>query len=184
LAVKLTEGLPKKGAAISWGEDQDSAFTKLKQHLTETVLLQHPKPFTPFIRDTDVSGQNIGAVLQHDVNATPIKEDFSLEEYSKKIKNSVLRPIAYESQKMSKTEKNYSAQEQELLAIVHALKHFRGYVEGSPVLVRTDHESLKYFKTQRHVNRRLAWFVDKIKFFNVHIIYRPGPEQLSAKVMS
>jgi hypothetical protein len=75
-------------------------------------------------------------------------------------------------------------QERELLAIVHALKHFQAYIEGSPILVRTDHESLKYFKSQRHINRHLARFVDEIKFFNTHIIYRPGPEQMAADVLS
>jgi hypothetical protein len=100
------------------------------------------------------------------------------------VKNHKLKPIAYESRKLSKTEQNYSAQERELLAIVHTLKHFRGYIEGSPILVRTDHELLKYFKTQRHVNRRLARFVDEIEFFNVHIIYRPGPEQMAADALS
>ncbi|KAI7941120.1 hypothetical protein MJO28_013405 [Puccinia striiformis f. sp. tritici] len=89
----------------------------------------------------------------------------------------------YESRKPSKTKQNHSAQEHELLPNVHALKHFRGYVKGSPVLVRTDHESLKYFKNQRHVNRRLARFVDEIPF-NVHIIYRPGPEQMAADSLS
>jgi hypothetical protein len=181
---KLTEGSPKKGATISWGKEQDAAFKELKHHLTQTVLLQHPKPFSPFVLDTDASGQNIGAVLQQNPDVETIDKNFDLEHYSKTVKNSSLRPIAYESRKLSKTEQNYSAQERELIAIVHALKHFRGYVEGSPILVRTDHESLKYFKSQRHINRRLARFVDEIEFFNVHIIYRPGPEQMAADAMS
>jgi hypothetical protein len=181
---KLTQGSPKKGAGVEWGEDQDEAFKKLKYYLTRTVLLHHPKPFSPFVLDTDASGQNIGAVLQQDPNGETIDKDFNLEQFSKTVKNANLKPIAYESRKLSKTKQNYSAQERELLAIVHALKHFRGYIEGSPILVRTDHESLKYFKTQRHVNRRLARFVDEIEFFNVHIIYRPGPEQMAADALS
>jgi hypothetical protein len=100
------------------------------------------------------------------------------------MKTHKFKPIAYESQKLSRTEQNYSAQERKLLAIVHALKHFRGYIKGSPILVRTNHESLKYFKTQTHVNRQLARFVDKIEFFNVHIIYQPCPEQMAADALS
>lgn len=95
-----------------------------------------------------------------------------------------MRPIAYKSRKLPKTEQNYSAQEIELLAIVHALKHFRGYIEGSPVLVRTDRESLKHFKTQAQVNRRLARFVDEIEFFDCYIIYQPGKDQLAADSLS
>ncbi|KAI7934216.1 hypothetical protein MJO29_016466 [Puccinia striiformis f. sp. tritici] len=144
---QLCQSSPRKGAAILWGREQEESFLHLKQELTNTVLLNHPKPFTPFVLDTDALGQN-------------------------------------ESCKLSKTKQNYSAQERELLAIVHALKHFRGYIEGSPVLIRTDHESLKYFKSQQHVNRRLARFVDEIEFFDTFIIYRPGPKQMAADSLS
>lgn len=63
---------------------------------------------------------------------------------------------------MTPTEQRYSAQEREMLAIVYALHKWRGYIEGSPILVRTDHESLKYFLTQKNLGRRLARFVDDI----------------------
>jgi hypothetical protein len=144
---KLTQGSLKKGAEIEWGEDQAITFKNLKYHLARTVILHHPKPFNPFVLDTDASGQNIGAVLQQDPDSEALTKEFDLEQYAKTVKNHKLKPIAYKSRKLSKTEQNYSAQERELLAIVHALKHFRGYIEGSPILVRTDHESLKYFKT-------------------------------------
>lgn len=88
-------------------------------------------------------------------------------------KENDLRPIAYESRKMTPTEQRYSAQECELLAIVHALKKWRGYIKGSPILIRTDHESLKHFHTQKHLGRRLARFNDDIAHFDVKIIYHP-----------
>lgn len=50
--------------------------------------------------------------------------------------------------------------------------------------MRSDHESLKYFKTQKEVNRRLARFVYEIEFFNCHIVYRPGKDQLAADALS
>lgn len=179
----LTEGSPKPGTKIIWKIEQGRSFEELKNALTKTVALKHATPFAPFVLDTDASGTNIGAVLQKDETAR-ISKDFDLVDYAKHLKNKDLRPIAFESRKLSKTEQNYSAQERELLAIAHALRHFRGYVEGSPILVRTDHESLKYFKTQKQVNRRLARFVDEIKFFNCHIIYRPGKEQLAEDALS
>lgn len=52
------------------------------------------------------------------------------------------------------------------------------------MLVRTDHESLKHFKTQAQVNRRLGRFVDEIEFFDCYIIYRPGKDQLAADSLS
>ena len=71
-----------------------------------------------------------------------------------------------------------------MLAIVYALQKWRGYVEGSPILVRTDHESLKHFLTQKNLGRRLARFADDIAHFDVEIIYRPGRHQLVADALS
>jgi hypothetical protein len=80
---KLTEGAPKKGAEILWGEDQAIAFKNLKYHLARTVILHHPKPFNPFVLDTNASGKNIGAVLQQDPDSKPITKEFNLEQYAK-----------------------------------------------------------------------------------------------------
>lgn len=181
---KLTQGSPKPGSKIQWDEEQQKSFELLKEKPASTVPLVHPLTFHPFVLDTDASGTNIGAVLQQDVVVDYKQGSFNHQAYAKQLKNGNLRPIAYESRKLSKTEQNYSAQERELLAIVHALKHFRGYIEGSPILVRTDHESLKHFKTQAQVNRRLARFVDEVEFFDCYIIYRPGKDQLAADSLS
>lgn len=181
---KLTEGSPKPGSKIQWTPEQQKSFEVLKDKLSSTVPLVHPLTFHPFVLDTDASGTNLGAVLQQDVVVEYKQGSFNHQTYAKQLKNGNLRPIAYESRKLSRTEQNYSAQERELLAIVHALKHFRGYIEGSPVLVRTDHESLKHFKTQAQVNRRLGRFVDEIEFFECYIIYRPGKDQLAADSLS
>lgn len=94
-----------------------------------------------------------------------------------------LTPSAYESRRMTPTEQRYSAQEREMFATVYALKKFRGYIEGSPIVVRTDHESLKYFHTQRYLGRRLARFHDDISHFDVQIIYRPGRSQAAADAL-
>ncbi len=71
-----------------------------------------------------------------------------------------------------------------MLAVVYALQKWRGYIEGSPILVRMDHESLKHFLTQKHLGRRLARFVDNIAHFDVNIMYRPGRNQLVADALS
>ncbi|KAI7940244.1 hypothetical protein MJO28_013896 [Puccinia striiformis f. sp. tritici] len=127
---------------------------------------------------------NIGAVLQQDPDCEPLTPSSNLEEYAKTVKTYTLKPIAHESHKLYKTEQNYPAQERELLAIIHALNYFRGYVEGSSILVGTDHKSLKYFKFQKEVNCRLEKFVDERELFNIHIISRPGSEQMAADALS
>jgi hypothetical protein len=49
------------------------------------------------------------------------------------------KPLAYESRRMSPAERNYGVGEQELLAVAHAFHVWRCYLEGSTVLVITDH---------------------------------------------
>jgi hypothetical protein len=75
---------------------------------------------------------------------------------------------------MTPTECRYSAQEHEMLAVVHALQKFQGYIEGSLILVRMDHESLKYVLTQKNPGCRLTRFIDDLFHFDVRIIYQPG----------
>ena len=67
------------------------------------------------------------------------------------LKEQDLHPIAFESHWMTATEQRYSAQEHEILPIVYVLQKWQGYIEGSPILVCTDHELLKHFLTQKNL---------------------------------
>ena len=181
----LLQGSPRKGSAIEWTPNCQRAFDELKTQLTHTPLLAHPELNSIFVIDTDASGDCIGAVLQQvpkellegvDAGAIDLKNF--------KISDASLHPIAYESRRMTPTETRYSAQEREMLAVVYSLQKWRQYVEGSPILVRSDHESLKYFHTQKDLGRRLTRFADDIAHFNVVIVYRPGKHQLAADALS
>ena len=184
---KLLEGSPRRGTPIQWNEECECAMQSLKGKLTSADLLVHPVPWHLFVMDTDASGDCLGAVLQQSTmmlvdlekgqGAGEQKDRF-------KFKEKDLRPIAFESRRMTPTEQRYSVQEREMLTIVYALQKWRGYIEGAPILVRTNHESLKYFLTQKNLGCRLARFVDDIAHFNVEIIYRPGRHQLVADALS
>ena len=96
----------------------------------------------------------------------------------------VLHPVAYMSKKFNRTQRNYSAQEREMLAIALALEHWRHILEGAKITIRTDHESLKHFRSQRTMSRRLARFIDVIEHFDPLILYRPGKNQQAADALS
>jgi hypothetical protein len=54
-------------------------------------------------------------------------------------------PIVFESRKLSQLERLYSIYDKEMLAIMHALTKFKQYLVVSKFVVKTYHNSLKYF---------------------------------------
>ena len=56
--------------------------------------------------------------------------------------------IAYESRRLNDHEKNLGIYEKELLATFHALDTWKHYLLGTPFILRTIHQSFKYFLTQ------------------------------------
>ena len=85
------------------------------------------------------------------------------------------RPIAFESRKLSHAEKNYTTGEQELTAVVHALRTWRCYLEGADCVVVTDHNPLTYLKSQQVLSRRQARWLEYLEQnFTYRWEYRPG----------
>jgi RNase H-like domain found in reverse transcriptase len=84
--------------------------------------------------------------------------------------------IAYEARSPISAERNYTTGEQELLAVVHALRTWRCYLEGKKeVKIMTDHVSNTYLPTQATLSRRLArWseFLQRLPTLSWH--YKPG----------
>ena len=69
--------------------------------------------------------------------------------------------VHFESRKLNEAELNYHPGETELLAVVHALKIWRCYLEGNPdVVVVTDHNSLMRLQTQSNLSpKQVRWMV-------------------------
>ncbi|KAJ1586938.1 hypothetical protein NDA15_000185 [Ustilago hordei] len=61
--------------------------------------------------------------------------------------------MAFYSRKMSSAKKNYEIHDKELLAVVACLTQWRHMLAGLPsqLVILTDHEALKYFKSQRRI---------------------------------
>ena len=82
--------------------------------------------------------------------------------------------IGFFSKSSSPTERRYSANKKELLAIVKALHHFRYYLFGNPFIIITDHASLKYMNEQKYLNPALANWSDIIFSFTFKVVHCPG----------
>ena len=71
-------------------------------------------------------------------------------------------PIVFETMKLSQPERLYSIYDKQLLAIMHALTKFRKYLVGSKFVVKTDHNSLKYFLEQKDLSERQQKWLTKV----------------------
>ncbi|GJS33558.1 transposon ty3-I gag-pol polyprotein [Tanacetum coccineum] len=66
------------------------------------------------------------------------------------------RLVAFHSEKLNEARQKWSTYEQELYAVVHAMKKWEHYLIQRECVVYSDHQSLKYFQTQRHLNKLYA----------------------------
>jgi Integrase zinc binding domain/RNase H-like domain found in reverse transcriptase/Chromo (CHRromatin Organisation MOdifier) domain/Integrase core domain len=73
-----------------------------------------------------------------------------------------------------------------MLAVVHALRTWRHYVEGAKVEVLTDHNSLKYFLSQPTMSRRQARWMEFLQEFgnDLTISYLKGRSNVVADAIS
>jgi len=129
-----------------------NAFSQLKAALASAPVLVMPDYDKPFEVICDASGVGLGAILMQDG-----------------------RVVAYESRKLSPAECNFSTTEAELLAVVHAFKVWRCYLEvAKGVTVITDHCPNTFFSTQPILSRRQARWSEFLHQFSFNWQYRPG----------
>ncbi|KAL0559053.1 hypothetical protein IC582_003642 [Cucumis melo] len=74
--------------------------------------------------------------------------------------------------------------QQELAAVVFALKIWRHYLYGEKIQVFTDHKSLKYFFTQKELNMRQRRWLELVKDYDCEILYHPGKANVVADALS
>lgn len=158
--------LMKKDVQFIWSDTQERAFQDLKQAMTKAPILIVPRIDLPFTVTTDASGFAIGATLSQDHGHG-------------------LQPVAYMSKKMLPAEKNYPVHEQELLAIVCALREWRHYLHsGIKFTIITDHKSLRYINTQPNLSARQARWSELLAEFDYDIVYKEGKDNVVADALS
>ena len=157
----------EKEFVASWQPQHSAAFGKAKEMISSTTMLVHPQTEAKTELWTDASDTAIGSVLVQQIG-------------------SEWRPIAWWSKSFNSAQQSYSPFDKELLALSYSVHHFRDYIEGQEVVVRTDHKPLvgALHKTsnvfsplqRRHLNR-IAQYVD-----DVH--HLPGESNILADALS
>lgn len=157
--------LLKKNAEWQWDVNQSEAFERLKYLLITAPILKQADESKPFILRTDSSGYCLGAALM---------QGEGLDE----------RPVEYASRLLTDPEKNYTTTEREALAVVWAVGKFRGYLEGADIVVKSDHQPLRWLMSLRSPSGRLARWALALQEHNLKIEYTPGRANLLADTLS
>ncbi|GBG91238.1 hypothetical protein CBR_g52122 [Chara braunii] len=164
VAAPLTD-LTRLDTPWEWTDECEAAFRHLKHALTHYEVLKLPDPDKPFIVTTDASQYGIGAVLAQ-------------QEGPK------LRPVEYMSKKMSSQTLAKSTYEKELYAVFKALTHWRHYLLGRFCILRTDHQTLRWMRTQPVLSDALKHWIEVIEQYDFDPQYLKGEYNKVADALS
>ncbi|KAK3022848.1 hypothetical protein RJ639_046993 [Escallonia herrerae] len=160
MAHPLTE-LLKKSNVWEWSKKCQSAFSAMKQAMSEDPVLALPYVSKSFEVHTDASDFALGGVLMQEGH-----------------------PVAYESRKLKEAERRYTTHEKELLAVVHCLRIWRHYLLGSSFIVRTDNTAVSHFLSQSKLTSKQARWQELLAEFNFMLEYRAGSTNSVADALS
>ena len=118
-----------------------------------------------YILDCDAADDSIGCVL------------------SQKQSN-VEKVIAYGSQTLGKSEKNYCVTDQELLTVKYFMEYCKYYLLGCHFRVRSDHEALKWLFSMKEPKHRIAQWIEVLSEFDFEQEYHCGKKHWNADTLS
>ncbi|GBG92477.1 hypothetical protein CBR_g55628 [Chara braunii] len=148
-----------------WTDECEAAFRHLKHALTHYEVLKLPNPDKPFIVTTDASQYGIGVVL--------------VQQEGPK-----LRPVEYMSKKMSSQKLAMSTYDKELYAVFKALTHWRHYLLGRFFILRTDHQTLRWKRTQPVLSDTLKRWIEVIEQYDFDPQYIKGEYNKAVDALS
>ena len=166
LSAALTDLVKKrKITTVEWNDRAEESFNALKEALVTAPVLANPDWKKQFKLHTDASDFAIGAMLT---------QGDGEEE----------RPIAYMSRKLIAAQNNYTVSEKECLAIVSAIEHFRGYIDGVRFKVITDHAALTWLNTFKNATGRIARWQTYLGSFQFDVEYKKGSHHVVPDALS
>ena len=163
--AKVLYDLTKKDVPYVWSDECEKAFQELKGKMLSYDVLVFPNFKKPFLLATDASISGLGACLSQEVNG-------------------VYRPVGFAGRGLTSAERNYTTTEQECLAVIWAIQHFRVYLEGQHFELHTDHNALRYILTSKDPRGRIARWVTFLQQFDYSVKHVKGKENVVPDALS
>ncbi len=166
IAEPLTQ-LTHKNEKWHWDKEQKNAFHTLKRSLNRTAHLRILNSTCEKVLKTNASNFAVKACLYQ-------------------IKNEQQRLIAYQSRKLSESEKRYEVHNKELLVIVKALQDWRPYLADTEksIQIYTDHKNLRNFATMKQLNQQQVCWAEQLVNYKFQIHYKKSNENGEADTLS
>jgi len=136
-----------KNVTWEWTQDQEEAFIKLKQVLTDKPVLQLYDPLAETEVHCDASQLGLGAILlQRDEQA-------------------LMHPVVYASRQTTAEEARYHSTELKTLAAVWSFQKFRTYLIGRKFKVVTDCVAVRWTFSKKNIVPGIArWWLQTMDF--------------------
>ncbi|GBG81934.1 hypothetical protein CBR_g34116 [Chara braunii] len=157
--------LMKKETIGKWDHDCSSAFKKLNKALIEYRVLKVADPALPFVVTIDASQHGISVVLQQD-------------------DDNCYRPVEFMSARLPSEKVAASIYERELYALRQALEHWKHYLLGRHFKVYSDHETLRWLKTQAKMTPKLTRWAAEIDQYDFELKVVKGKYNVVADALS
>jgi hypothetical protein len=147
----MMDTVKKRHKSFKWTEEAKKIFNILKENIREQPILVLPDFGKTFQVRCDASGVEIGAVLS---------------QYNS--------PVAYFSENLNDTKRNYSTYDKELYAIIQALKKWRHYIVPKEFVLYSDNQALQFITKHEKLNQRHAKWITFMKIFTFVIKHISG----------
>jgi hypothetical protein len=161
----LTDCL-KKGAKVECNTETLRAFEEVKAIMTNPPVLTLFDSSARSVVEVDSSAFAMGAVLKN-----------RYEDGSEKV-------VAYASKCLNPAQTRYCTTRRELLGIIFALKTWRHFLIGRPVIIRTDHAALQYLLKGKTLTNQLARYLDFVADYMIEIEWISGGKNAIADFLS
>ncbi|GBG64129.1 hypothetical protein CBR_g40576 [Chara braunii] len=157
--------LMKKEPIWKWDKNCMSAMKKLKQAVIEYPILKVVDPSLPFVVTADASQYGIGVVLQQD-------------------NGNGYRPVEFMSARMPSEKVATSTYKRELYALRQALEHWKHYLLGRHFKVCSDHETLRWLRTQAKMTPKLTRWAAEVDQYDFELKPVKGKYNVVADALS
>jgi hypothetical protein len=166
--MRIAEPLYKithKTSIWKWEAEQQQAFENMKAAMLGPTILHHPDFSKDFYIFSDASLIGAGAVLMQKHGET-------------------LFPVSYASWIFIPAERNYSTTEREMLALVKAVRKWKGYFLFKKLEIHTDHKSLTGIMNLKDPHGRIARWTHELGEFHFNLKHIKGTDNIVPDALS